>query len=133
MKFGPVVQEEMSFKVISYLELLLPLVSMDWNPLCSIGRRHHEEQYCKIILNLDQWFKRKCRLKVFLIWSSGSPFVQQSITICAIFGRGYSGEQFCEIITQWNRTIYVLLKVGIMGNIHVNLYEIWTSGSGGYV
>ena len=23
-------------------------------------------------------------LKVFLIWSSGSPFVQQSVTICAV-------------------------------------------------
>ena len=45
----------------------------------------------------------------FLIWSSGSPFVQ------------------------WSRTIYALLKEGIMGNIHVKLHEIWTSGSGGDV
>ena len=27
---------------------------------------------------------RKCRLKVFFIWSFGSPVVQRSITICAI-------------------------------------------------
>ena len=52
--------------------------------MCNIGRRHHEEQPCEFILNLDQWFRRKGRLNVFLIWSSGSPFVQQSITICAI-------------------------------------------------
>ena len=26
-----------------------------------------EEQPCEIILNLDQWFRRKCCLKVFLI------------------------------------------------------------------
>ena len=26
-------------------------------------------------------------------------------------------------------TIYAILKAGIMGNIHVKLYEIWTSGS----
>ena len=80
--------EEMSFKDIFYLELLMPLCSVDWNYLCNFGRRHHEEQSCEIILNLDQWFRRKCRLKVFLFWSSGSPSVHQSITICAIFGKG---------------------------------------------
>ena len=47
--------------------------------------------------------------KRFLIWSSGSPPVQ------------------------WSRAIYAILKEGIMGNIHVKLYEIWTSGSGGDV
>ena len=31
MKFGPVVQEEMLFKGISYLELWQPLCSVDWN------------------------------------------------------------------------------------------------------
>ena len=44
--------------------------------------------------------------KRFLIWSSGIPPVQ------------------------WSRTIYTLLKEGIMGNIHEKLYEIWKSGSG---
>ena len=84
IKCGPVVQEEMSFKDRSYLELWqLPLFG-GLDPLCDIGRRHHEEQSCEIILNLDQWFRRKCSLKVFLIWSSGSPFVQRSIIICAI-------------------------------------------------
>ena len=29
--------------------------------------------------------------------------------------------------------IYAILKEGIMGNIHVKLYKIWTSGSGGDV
>ena len=51
-------------------------------------RGHHEEQPCEFILNLDQWFRRKCRLKVFLIWSSGSSFVQRSVTICAILVEG---------------------------------------------
>ena len=37
--------------------------------------------------------------KRFLIWSSGGPPVQ------------------------WSGTIYALLKEGIMGNIHVKLYE----------
>ena len=47
--------------------------------------------------------------KDFLIWSSGSPPVRWCGTICAI------------------------LKEGIMGNIHVKLYEIWTGGFGGDV
>ena len=78
-EFGPVVQE-MSFKDMSYLELWQSLCSVEWNHFCNFGRRHHEEQFCDIILNLDQWFRRCC-LKIFLIKSSGSPlkaFVQQS-------------------------------------------------------
>ena len=47
--------------------------------------------------------------KRFLIWSSGGPPVQ------------------------WSGNNYAILKQGIMGNIHVKLYEIWTSGSGGNV
>ena len=47
--------------------------------------------------------------KRFLIWSSGSPPVMCSITI------------------------YAILKEGIMGNIHVKLYEIWSSGLKGDV
>ena len=43
--------------------------------------------------------------KIFRIWSSGSPPVW------------------------WSRTIYVILKEGIMGNIHVKLYGHWTSSS----
>ena len=47
--------------------------------------------------------------KRFLIWRSGCPPVQ------------------------WSGTIYAILKEGTMGKIHVKLYEIWTSGSGGDV
>ena len=32
---------------------------------------------------------------------------------------------------RWSRFIYAILKEGIIGNIYVKLYEIWTSGSGG--
>ena len=87
MNFGPVVRE-MSFKDISYLELWLPLCSVDWNHLCNIGRRRHEAQFGGIILNLDQWFRRNCHLNVFVIWSSGRPFVHLSVTICAILEEG---------------------------------------------
>ena len=44
-----------------------------------------------------------------IFWSSGDPSVQ------------------------WSGTIYAILKEGIIGEIHVKLYEIWTSGSGGDV
>ena len=48
--------------------------------------------------------------KRFLIWSSGDPPVQ------------------------WSRTNYAILKKGgMMGNIHVKLYEVRISGSGGDV
>ena len=52
---------------------------------------------------------KEMSFKTFFIWSSGHPPVWWSGIICAI------------------------LKEGIMGNIHVKLYEIWTSGSGGDV
>ena len=66
LKIWTVVQEEISFKDISYLELRQPLCSVERNHLRNFGRRHHKEQFCEIILNLDQWFRR-CRLKIFLI------------------------------------------------------------------
>ena len=65
----------------------MPFCSAEQNHLCNFGRGYYEEQFFEIILNLDQWFRRCC-LKIFLIWSSGSPFVQRSGTICAIFIEG---------------------------------------------
>ena len=59
-KFGPVVQE-LLFNNISYLELWQPFCSAEWNHLCNFGRGYHEEQFCKIISNLDQCFRR-CHL-----------------------------------------------------------------------
>ena len=44
-----------------------------------------------------------------LTWSSGGPPVR------------------------WSKTIYAILKEGIMGNVPVKLYEIWTDGLGGDV
>ena len=67
----------------------------------------NEEKFCEIILNLGQWFWRRCRLKIFL---SGARAAVQ-------FG---GAETFVQFI-----------KEGIMGNIHGKLYE--TSGSGGDV
>ena len=100
---------------------------------------------------------RNCRLTVFFIWISGSPFVQHSVAICAILVEG-NEEKFCEIYfefgkavqeqmlfkrfhiwsssgppVQWSGTIYAILNEGITGNIHVKLCEIWTRGSGDVV
>ena len=59
LNFGPVVQEAMSFKDISYLELWWPFCSVEKSHLCNFGRRHNEEHLCEIILKLDKWFRRK--------------------------------------------------------------------------
>ena len=78
----------MRFKDISYKELWRPFSSAEHDHICNFGRRHQEEQFCEIILNLDQWISRRCCLKLFLIWSSGRSFVQRSKTICAIYAEG---------------------------------------------
>ena len=46
---------------------LAAFCSAERNHLCNFGRGYYEEQFCKIILNLDQWLWRKCQLKIFLI------------------------------------------------------------------
>ena len=61
--------------------------------MCNFGRVHHGEQFREIILNLDQWFRRRCHLKTFLIYSSGGPFVQGTRTICAILVEVVSQEE----------------------------------------
>ena len=57
----------MLFKDISYLELWQPFCSVEWNHLCNFDRGYYEEQFCEIILNLEQWLRRKFNLKIFLI------------------------------------------------------------------
>ena len=102
-EFRPVLQEEMSFNGISYLVFWQPLCSMEYNHLYSFGRVHHEEHFCEIILNLDQWFRRRCHLKTF-IEISGGPFVQRT------------------------GTIWFIAVEGIMRNKSVKLFWIWSSG-----
>ena len=48
-EFGPVVQEEMLFTGISYLELWHPFCSAERNHLRNFGRGYQEEKFCKII------------------------------------------------------------------------------------
>ena len=65
-EFRPVVKEKMSFKDINYLELWRPFCSAEQNHLYNFVRRCHEEQHFEIILNLDQWFRRRYGLKDLL-------------------------------------------------------------------
>ena len=99
MMYWPVAKE-ISFKDISILALVAEL-----NILVNFGRRHYEEHFFEIIFNLDQWFRRRGHLKIFLIYSSGGLFVQCLHTICAI------------------------MVVVIMQNISVKQH--WNSGSRG--
>ena len=85
--FGPVVQE-MSCKDIACLELWRPFCSAEQNHLRNFNMGYYEVQFCKIVSNLDQWFRRRCLIKKFLIWSSGGPFVQWSKNICAVLVEG---------------------------------------------
>ena len=71
----------------------------------NFGRWYQEEQFCGIILT-GSMVQGEMSFKRSLIWISGDPPVK------------------------WSGTIYAILNEGIMGNIHVKLYEIRTSGSG---
>ena len=111
----------MSFEDISFLELWQPFCSVEQIHLCNFGKGYYEEQFCEIILNLDQWFRRRCLLKIVLIWSFGGPFVQQSGTssgernhLCN-FGRGYQEEHYFE----FGRVVQEMLFK------HISYEELW--------
>ena len=55
------VQKEISFTDISYLELWQPFRSAECNHLFKFDREYYEEQFCEHIL-----FRRRCHLKDFL-------------------------------------------------------------------
>ena len=80
----------MPFKGNSDLEPWQPLCSAQCNYLSNFGRGYYEEQFCIIIMNLGQWFRR-FRLKEFL---SGALAALQ-------FGGAKPcnhGEHSCEVI-----------------------------------
>ena len=72
-------------------------------PLCNFGRRHHEKQFCEIIFNLDQWFRKRSHLKYFLSRALSGPFVHRRGTICAILVEGIIRNRAnLELITTQN-------------------------------
>ena len=64
------VQEEITFKDSPFLQLWWPSCFAERNHLGEFCRGHYEELVCEIILNLDQWFRKRYRFKIFLIKSS---------------------------------------------------------------
>ena len=87
----------MLFKDIFYFYLLQPFCSREQNGLCNFGRGHYDEYFCEIILNFDQWLKRRCHIKKFyfkLQW----PFCSTEQTCWCNVGRGHYGDHACEII-----------------------------------
>ena len=78
----------MLFKDISYLELWLPFCSEQPNHLSNFSRGHYEEHFSEMILNLDQWLRRRCHLKTVLIKSSGGTFAQWRGHICPALDQG---------------------------------------------
>ena len=83
------------------------------NGMCNFKREHNENHFCEIILNLDQWF-RKRSLKDILIYSSGNPFSVERNHLCN-YGRGHYKEHFYEKrlnLDQWFVQEVMSLKEG---------------------
>ena len=59
MKFKSVVQQEISFKDISYLGLLWASCSVERNHLCNFKKGQHGEHSCEVMRNLEQRFRRR--------------------------------------------------------------------------
>ena len=115
----------MLFKYISFPELTQPFVQWSRTICAMLVEGYNEDQFCEIILNWDQWFRRRCLLKIFPLWSFGDHFVQRSENMFPYFGRGYQEEQFCEIILkldQWFRR-RCLLKDFISGALAALLFS----------
>ena len=71
------------FKGFSHLELWQPFCLAERNHLCNFGRWSQEKQFFEIILNLGQWFRRRCLLTDFLsgalatlLFGGAEPFMQ---------------------------------------------------------
>ena len=99
----------MPFKGISYLELWQPHCLAECNYLCNFGRVYNEEQFCEIILNLGQWFRR-CRLKDVLSGALAALLVGGVEPFMQFCKNTHHGEHSCEVIcnlNQWSRRRFV--------------------------
>ena len=74
-----------------YFQLWLPFCSAQQNLLSNFGRGQYEEQFCEIILNLDQWFRRGFNLKIFLFLA---PMAIFNGIICSILVEGNTRNYF---------------------------------------
>ena len=81
---------------------------------------------------IDQWSVTICEILVECIMRNNSAnffefgsVVQEMLFKRVLICSSGSPPVWCS------RTIYAILKEGVMGNIHTKLYGIWTSGSKG--
>ena len=80
--------------------------------MCNFGSGYHGVQFCEIVLNLDQWFRRCC-LKDSLSRALTISCLVQWNHLCN-FCRGHYGEHLCEIILnldQWLRRCHFIKKL----------------------
>ena len=59
-------------------------------PFVQFGRGHQEEQICEIILYFDQWFRRRCLLKIFYLELCRPVCLAERMHLCN-FERGHHG------------------------------------------
>ena len=74
--------------------------SVESYSLCNFSRRHYEEYFCEIILNLGQWLRsrRRCHLKIFLFLTLVAILFRRMKSFVEN-GRGHYGQHSCEIIS----------------------------------
>ena len=87
----------MSYKDISYLELWWPFWSAGQNNLCNFDVGYQEEQFCGIIINLNQLFRR-CHLKVFSYLELWQPSCSVEWNHFCNFEGGHHEKDSCEVI-----------------------------------
>ena len=79
----------MSYYKFFYFMLWRPFCSAEQNHFSNFGRGSSKEHSCEIILKSAHWPGRRCRLKVFSIFSFDGHYVQRSGTILAILVEGH--------------------------------------------
>ena len=70
---------------------------MEHNDFSNFGRGSPKEHFCKIILKLGHWSRRRCHLKVFLLLALVASFSAERNDF-SNFGRRSQKEHFCEIV-----------------------------------
>ena len=73
----------------------------DQNHLSNFNRGSPKKLFREIILKLGHWPTVTCYLKVFLFFSSGGPFVQQSRTILAVLIEGHPRNRSVKLFRNW--------------------------------
>ena len=87
----------MSFKDISYLELLRAFCSEGRNNLCNFGRGYQEVQFCEFILNLDPCSGGDVieKISYLELWQLSCSVARNHL---CNFEKGHHGEHLCEVI-----------------------------------